>query len=363
MNIIWFTGRHFEDLCSTTQISLALGLIEKGHSMEIINPDIHNSMGDNKWKHHGLPVKALPGLKSIKLSRKMHRWLSNYNPSENTVALLDWRVANKLSPTLDKKKIPWILIDRGPPADGNLLAKLQWYFWKKSWNLVKNNSTRFGCVVSKAHRSFVEKHVGVDANSMIIIPAGVDTKMFHVSKKQKNLQLNYHGKIDKNRGIMSIIEIFVRLRKTKMNVELNIHGRGNCAKSIKKLNLEGLNLTESLKRDKLAEKLATYDIGFLPMPENKIWRIASPLKRSEYIASGMLICGVDHLGHQIENSGDWLQLFDEEKFVKSSVEWIKNLKENDLRNYQQEARIFAENNFDWKSSVEKLNQIISKQSS
>jgi len=293
----------------------------------------------------------------------MHSWLLEYYPPENTVALLDWRVAKKLSPTIEKKKIPWILIDRGPPADGNLLSKLQWFYWKRSWNLVKNNSNRIGCVVSKAHCSFVEKYVGVDRNSMIIIPAGVDTKQFHVSKKQKNLQLNYHGKIDKNRGIMSIIEIFLRLRETEMNVELNIHGRGNCVESIKKLNIEGLNLTDPLKRDKLADKLSTYDIGFLPMPDNEIWRIASPLKRSEYLASGMLICGIDHLGHQIENSGNWLQLFDEENFVISSVDWIKNLKESELRMLQQEARIFAENNFDWEPSVEKLNQLISKQSS
>ena len=63
-----------------------------------------------------------------------------------------------------------------------------------------------------------------------------------------------------------------------------------------------------MSQDELAEKLATYDIGLLPMPENKIWNLASPLKRSEYLASGMIVCGIDHSGHQIESSGDWIKL-------------------------------------------------------
>ena len=40
MNVIWFSGRQINDLCATTQKSLAAGLIKKGHNVKFVNPDI-----------------------------------------------------------------------------------------------------------------------------------------------------------------------------------------------------------------------------------------------------------------------------------------------------------------------------------
>ena len=57
MKIIWFTGRLMSDLCSTTQISLANGLIENGHSLIFVNPDEQGSHNHFQWEHFGLPIK------------------------------------------------------------------------------------------------------------------------------------------------------------------------------------------------------------------------------------------------------------------------------------------------------------------
>ena len=99
------------------------------------------------------------------------------------------------------------------------------------------------------------------------------------------------------------------------------------------------------------------------MPKNKVWNLASPLKRSEYFASGMIVCGIDHEGHQVENSGEWLRLFDEEEFIEGSVNWLKELKLEHIRDLQTEARIFAERNLGWEHSIEILDQLIGKVSS
>ena len=33
------------------------------------------------------------------------------------------------------------------------------------------------------------------------------------------------------------------------------------------------------------------------------------VKAFRIFACGMVVCGIDHAGHQIESSGDWLQLY------------------------------------------------------
>ena len=66
--------------------------------------------------------------------------------------------------------------------------------------------------------------------------------------------------------------------------------------------------------------------------------------------------------HQIEDSGDWLQLFDEDNFVESSVRVIKNLETIKLRELQKGARLFAESTLDWSKSVDILDGLLSKQS-
>ena len=66
----------------------------------------------------------------------MNRWLASRDKSSNCVAIVDWRLIKYLHATLSNKSIPWILLDRSPPADKGLLAKLQWPIWKKSWRLV-----------------------------------------------------------------------------------------------------------------------------------------------------------------------------------------------------------------------------------
>ena len=94
------------------------------------------------------------------------------------------------------------------------------------------------------------------------------------------------------------------------------------------------------------------------MPENKIWNLASPLKRSEYLASGMVVCGIDHDGHQISSSGNWLHLSTQKEFIASTVSWIKSLNRESLEVLQRESRSYAEGNLSWTHSVDALEAII-----
>jgi glycosyltransferase involved in cell wall biosynthesis len=293
----------------------------------------------------------------------MVNWIKHQDIEKETVVILDWRVAGKLAPILDRIEVPWILMDRSPPADGNILSRFQWYFWKKSWRLVKQHSNGIGCVVSTSHKEFVAKKVGLNEDKMVVIPAGVDTEVFHKGEKTSQLQLGYHGKIDDNRNIKQIIEIHSRLNELGLEVNLNLHGSGNAVKELTRSQSDRFTITQPLDTITLSAKLSSYDIGFLPMTNQKVWRLASPLKRAEYLASGMIIVGIDHTGHRIADSGEWLHLCEGENFIQQAVKFIASLDVAKLRELQNEARLFAELNLDWLPIVDRLSDLIIIQSS
>jgi glycosyltransferase involved in cell wall biosynthesis len=360
MNIIWFSGRKMADLCSTTQRSLGSGLVERGHNLIFVNPDSIGSHTNYPWTHQSITGSQISGMKSITLANNMNKWLCANIPKDKTVVILDWRIAKHLTRTLEKHKIPWILMDRSPPADSNILAKLQWRYWKMAWRSVQAHQ-KIGCVVSQAHREFTTRNTGISPTLAVPIPAGVDINQFQNGVKSSPIKLCYHGKLDSNRGLMQLLSIHSRLVDSGVDVELYLHGNGDLTSKLASLKNEKIHVTETLNSDNLAQYLSGYDVGLLPMPDKRIWRLASPLKRGEYLASGMIALGINHTGHQIDNSGDWLVLFDENNFVQSCVDFIRNLDLAHLRQSQINAREYAEANLDWSHSVAILEDILSKQ--
>ena len=205
--------------------------------------------------------------------------------------MIDWpifSIADKIKPNV-------VLIDRGPPADNGILAMLQWRPWRKAWSKANKGTT-----VSAAHSRFVIEETKSTEKSIQEIPAGVDLKLFQAGKKDGPIKLAYHGRVDVHRGVMSLPMILAGLHSQGVEATLHIHGTGDAVERLKSMDLEGLEVTDALPQEDLAAKLVTYDVGLLPMPEHKVWRLASPLKRSEYLACGMVVCGIDHAGHQIE---------------------------------------------------------------
>ena len=157
---------------------------------------------------------------------------------------------------------------------------------------------------------------------------------------------------------MALPMILAGLQSNGIDASLHIHGKGDAIKRLKNITLDGLEVSESVSQQEIAGLLSGYDVGFLPMPENDVWSLASPLKRSEYLASGMVICGIYHGGHYIEDSGEWLQLFNQETFIKDSVKWITSLQRSRLTSLQQQSREYAEKNLCWSHSVDVLESMI-----
>ena len=345
MKVAWLSSRVLgSDLCSTTQIQLANGLVDKGHSVDFYSPGVSTN---NQFTHHQIERSNVRGFQASSVANNLLAKLDEINLAE--VVLIDWPIF-KIAKQI---KQPVVLIDRGPPADSGILAKLQWRPWRKAWSKANKGTT-----VSPAHSRFVMEETKSTEKSIQEIPAGVNLESFTPSKKEGPLKLAYHGRVDVHRGVMSLPMILAGLHSQGVEATLHIHGTGDAVERLKSMELEGLEVTDALPQDDLAKLLSKYDVGLLPMPEKKVWSLASPLKRSEYLACGMVVCGIDHAGHRIDNSGDWLQLFSQKEFIANTVSWIKSLDRDRLSALQQESRTYAEENLSWAHSVDALESII-----
>jgi glycosyltransferase involved in cell wall biosynthesis len=334
------------DLSSTTQIQLANGLVSKGHSVDFYSP---GKSVENSFTHHSIERSSTRGFQASSVAKNLAKRIDEFNTAD--VVLIDWSIYSIAA----KIESPVILMDRSPPANRGILAKLQWIPWLKAWSKAIR-----GTVVSQAHREFVTQQSSTRTPKAAIgvIPAGVDLELFQYGEKGGPIKMVYHGRVDLNRGVMSLPMVLAGLQSQGIDATLHIHGSGDAVERLKNIGMDGLEVTGSVSQDEAAQLISKYDVGFLPMPENRVWKLASPLKRSEYLASGLVICGIDHEGHQIEEAGDWLQLFSQEQFISRTVSWLKSLDRKVLTTLQKESREFAEENLSWSHSVDALESMI-----
>ena len=358
MNILWFTTRKMNDLCSTTMEALGLGLVSRGHQVTIINSDSSEMHSTLPWIHVSIQVQAMRGRKASVLGTKMRQWLKEYDCPKDTVAIVDWQIAAKLAKLLQMNSIPWILMDRSPPADSGILALLQWPVWKKAWKLVAGKNACSGHVVSQTHLQFVQSKVKVDSSQIEILPAGVDIDFFQPKEKNNQLTKDYHGRLDRHTGILALPMLQQKLRNENIETQLLLIGEGDAFQALKNMsqNDENLDVIGTLPQEELAQKIAKAHIGLLPMPRSKVWALASPLKRSEYAASGLMIFGIDHKGHRLETKEqpEWMKLVHQEDFHIDGVEWIQALTDDEIRSHSIAARKYAEEHLDWSQSVSVL---------
>lgn len=345
MRIVWLSSRFLgEDLSSTTQTELANGLVSKGHTVEFYSPG--KSVG-NSFTHHPVTRSNFKGLQARSVAKALGKRIDEFKGAD--VVLIDWPIFS----LADKIESPVILMDRSPPADSGILSKFQWPKWTKGWSKAVR-----GTVVSNAHREFVADQTQTPKASIGVIPAGVNLELFQIGERDGPIRMVYHGRVDVNRGVMSLPMILAGLRSQGIDATLHIHGSGDAVTRLQNIGIDGLEVTEAMPQNEVAKLLTKYDVGLLPMPEHKVWNLASPLKRSEYLGSGLVICGIDHEGHRIKESGNWLQLFTQDEFIARTVSWLKALDRQLLTAFQKEARAYAEENLSWSHSVDVLESMI-----
>ena len=351
MNVLWLTGRSMNDLCSTTQRALIHGLLERSMTVTFVNADSNVSLSGKGFTHVSLPNQARRGLQSRTLGKAMRAWLVA-NAPDASVAVVEWRVAAWVVPELERQGIPWTLMDRSPPADAGLLGRLQWRGWKAAWNTAVRAGAD-GFVVSTAHQAFVEQKTG-HTNSTVL-QAGVDLDLFKPQTKRPITTMAYHGRLDRHRGVLACAMLAQKARMEGLEVDVVFVGEGNLTLSLTALAQANdfIHVHGSMPQGELAELLGTCHLGLLPMPKQTVWALASPLKRSEYLASGLPVFGIDHEGHRLDGVDDaWFSLVPQEDFHLDGLEVLRSIVKQPQST--DGPRTYAQLHLAWKITVERM---------
>jgi len=353
MHILWLTARSISDLCFTTQQNLIGGLLNQGHQVTFVNGDVSSSSARPNFNHVSISNNAPRGFQAKALGKTIRLWLMRQDLIEgSTVALVEWRVVNQVVPMLEKMRIPWALMDRSPPADTGIFGWLQWRSWKKAWSIARDRDV-LGFVVSPAHKRFVDLKIGHKKTS--ILPAGVDMNLFKPMKKHEVLTMVYHGRLDRHRGIMAAVMLAHKARQGGVEINLKLIGEGDAATDLQSIasEVDYIEVKDKMEQTKVAREIAACHIGVLPMPERTAWVLASPLKRSEYLASGLCVFGVDHEGHRLDQEKPWFVLAAQDNFHRDGLEYLNNFNFQDNTQFQ-EVRAFAEQYCGWDEAITNL---------
>ena len=73
-----------------------------------------------------------------------------------------------------------------------------------------------GTTVSSAHEEFVDRDKKVHSKTIQVIPAGVDFDLFQPADRSGPIKLVYHGRVDVNRGVMSLPMILAGLHSKEL---------------------------------------------------------------------------------------------------------------------------------------------------
>ena len=360
MQVLWITHRKFDDFCATTPLALADGLIELGFNLTIINPEAEGSHSGATWVHIGLETIAARGFQGRTFSKKVLTHLESTDLNFDAY-IMDWQVGAKVGEMLAQQNRPCFLMDRSPPADSGMLAKMQWKVWKDAWKLVKKGLFRSGFVVSNAHLQFVTQSTNIPATNISVLEAGivVSDDAIPLSRDGDDVwKFVYHGRLDKHRGILKFMKHIVAWNAVGIASHLTLIGEGSAVSEIKKMSAKNpafFSLKDRMPHYEVLGQLKNHHIGILPMPATKVWKLASPLKRGEYLASGLLVVGLDHQGHRFNGEvGPWMQLHKESILRTRISSFLNSISDEEFTEYSKSAIEYAHQHLLWLKSVEEL---------
>ena len=368
MRILWASVRDLDaDLCATTQRALAKGLGEGGHEVTFLGPGV-TSVAIDGVDHQTIDVRARPGRRSRAIAEAiLVRWGEISTPD---VVLIEWPLLRPLLKAGVLNDVPWMLLDRSPPADAGFLARIHWFVWRRAWRLAakagRQHAGPVGTVVSEAHARQVRSFTKLDAERVVVLQAGVDLRRFLPGPERRStertLHMVYHGRMDRNRGVLALPMVHQKAKNAGLDVTLTLMGEGDALGALRRMakGSDDVHVLGRLPQDEVAHRLGTSHLGLLPMPEHRAWSLASPLKRSEYLASGLMVAGIDHDGHRLSGETPFMHLFAKEDFHDGIVDLLKRM-ERDASVYvegKRAARRYADDHFGWTHSVDALHTAI-----
>jgi glycosyltransferase involved in cell wall biosynthesis len=121
-------------------------------------------------------------------------------------------------------------------------------------------------------------------------------------KLENKLVFMYHGIMPPNRGLENMIHAASQLKEEKERIHFIFLGDGALRKELKVLvsNLQCTDMVtfvDSVPHAEVRHYLAAIDVGVIPLPARIEWRVSSPIKLMEYLATGKPVVLTDIEAH------------------------------------------------------------------
>lgn len=145
-------------------------------------------------------------------------------------------------------------------------------------------------------------------------PSGVNLDRFTLASETRiwpsngePLRLIYIGALYPERNLLALCEAVKQVSQNKMNIILTIIGKGPQRSTLQEFanhTPRSIQILSPVPHDQMPRVLSDHHIGVLPFPDRQIFRVSSPVKLFEYMASGMPIlatrisCHTDVIGDE-----------------------------------------------------------------
>lgn len=200
---------------------------------------------------------------------------------------------------LGRRRKRMILDIRSEPVDveQGLKGRARWWRYRLAIRMAKY----FKCgmtVITPALRESVCSEFGLDQDRVGIWSSGVNPCQFvparipgAVSDDNFDLCAAYHGVLSPSRGLEHVVDAVGLLKQRGRRVRFLLIGDGPAREDLRgraeRLGVSDLlSFTGRVAADKVPALIDQCDIGVIPLPDYRGWRVSSPLKLMEYCAMG-----------------------------------------------------------------------------
>jgi glycosyltransferase involved in cell wall biosynthesis len=191
----------------------------------------------------------------------------------------------------------------------------------------------------------------VDENKIEIVPLGVDTEVFkpnYETSDEGQFHCVYTGSIRPVREMEACLEAVSIAQDNGVPVRLHLVGGGDedYVRSLRSY-AEELGISDAMEwhgyvnHAEIPSVLRKMDVGISHLPDREMYRVSSPTKVYEYLASGLPVVCSDIIAHEkILEPGETGFFYDPDnpdEFAER-IESLASIKEEEFRDYCNSAR-------------------------
>ena len=368
MRLLWITHSSLGingTLCQTASRGTIKALRDKGWAVEVVSTASNDSANEETidgFRWYKISNNFPRGLQSILLEKAFKNCVKSLlSKREFDLVIVNWSVCRGIIPLVKNKGIPIIVDDRSPPVHEDLLGRMQWIHYRYCWKSASRGADGFSFNSNELRKMICEKYT--ISKPVCVYPSAVEVEKFEKTEFREIPTIVYHGLLDRERGVWSIVRACDKLIERGLEIRLLMFGEGNDWQRLEKStsHREWFELMPRCEKEEVPRRLSRAQIGVIPLPDKYQWRFSSPLKLFEYAAAGLNVIATDIPCHVAIGERSWLTLVDDNNASITIADAIAEIIDSEQwEEKSKDARRDALAEFSWDRSVESLHGLCQK---